>query len=103
MTQAELEQLSRDVAEKLGIYPAIDCDNVSYGDISQNLFWLHDDSARCFDLMVEHAIEVRYTNHIAVAYYYLNNCVQVPFKSYTSKQQATCVAILKALLAKDKP
>ena len=97
MTKQEKQQLSRDVAEKYGVVPFITIfRNDDYDDI-----WLHNDSARCFDLMVEHDIEVAYTKQVAVAYYHLRNCVQVPFNPYPTKQEATRIAILKSLLAKE--
>jgi hypothetical protein len=93
MTEQEKQQLSLDVAEKLGISAWF-----IYEDRCEKL-WLYQNSASCFDLMVEHYIEVAYTKHVAVAYYHLRNCVQVPFNPYPTKQEATRIAILKSLLA----
>lgn len=112
MTEQEKEELSKAVADKYGI------DSITYLPFSYMStneehkvmildykdIWLHDDSARCFDLMVEYRIEVANTENIAVAYYYYNNCVNsaiCPFDEYPTKQEATRIAILKALLAKD--
>lgn len=93
MNNREKQQLSRDVAVKYGI------DDCTYiGD--RIIAWLHNDSARCFELMVEHGIEVAYTKHIAVARFELTQVIQVPYNPYESKQEATRIAILKALLAK---
>ena len=90
------------MAEKYGIEEKKETVAESfYSGTDDDYTWLHDDSARCFDLMVEHDIEVAYTKHVAVAYYHLRNCVQVPFNPYPTKQEATRIAILKALLAKE--
>ena len=101
MPEQEKQQLSRYVAEKYGIDAFTRPFEVWDYKTEEPLDWLHDDSARCFDLMVEHDIEVAYTKHVAVAYYHLRNCVQVPFNPYQTKQEATRIAILKALLANE--
>ncbi len=96
MPEQEKQQLSRDVAEKYGIVPFITIfRNDDYDD-----FWLHNDSARCFDLMVEHGVSVNDKTSKVFANvdgldFYEHYC------DHPTKQEATRIAILKALLAKE--
>ena len=97
MTEQEKQQLSRDVAEKLGISAWF-----IYEDRCEKL-WLHGDSARCFGLMVEHELNLA-IDEDAVS---VNKFGKVKllafelFKDHPTKQEATRIAILKALLAKE--
>lgn len=102
----ELIELSKRVAAKLGTHPKEwgDYDNPqkeSHGT------WLHEDSARCFELMCEHKLNLDWDFGVEG-----KSCVDV---AYTNKEahgyceyaedhnndlaQATRVAILKALEA----
>lgn len=97
MTEQEKQELSKAVADKYGI----GANNYSpHGMDIADATWLHEDSARCFDLMVEHKIEVINTKNFAIAYYY-SIWVQVPINGYSTEFEASRIAILKALLAKD--
>ena len=106
MTEQEKQQLSRDVAAKLGIAPyrfiATSIDNFVQT-------WLTEDSARCFDLAVNNYIG---THHYAD--FKTGKCYCVEAKSFDGRtvlfedydkhnddaQEATRIAILRALLAK---
>lgn len=105
MTENELQQLSKDVAEKYGIAP-----NRTIHQFIKDPYtiWLHQDSARCFDLMVEHYLMVGsclYTNMAKVCYEKKDGTVYDIWEKFADhnndKHLATRVAILKALLAKD--
>jgi len=93
MTEQEKRQLSRDVAEKLGIRASrrfiVNSDDVT--------IWLHDDSARCFDLMVQHGI----WPEIYGSYVVCGKNEEIKYADHSPEQEATRIAILKALLAKD--
>lgn len=109
MTQTELEQLSRDVAKKRG------CDTYKLNDIHpihhtqhdlENLrFWLHQDSAFCFELMVSERIKPINFEHNVIATIYQENAPKIDYIEYYNdydwdENLATRVAILKAYLAK---
>lgn len=108
MTQAELEQLSRDVADKYGI------DWVELGyqyntftgnyelDETENL-WLHDDSARCFDLFAEHEIDINNYGNWVQAVGFNGDFSEYAKNHNNDKSMTARVAGLRALLAKDKP
>lgn len=107
MTKQEKQQLSRDVAVKYKI-EASRRYIVNSEDITT---WLHEDSARCFDLMAEHEIDLSFVEDFVFSYtnniqgYFLNRSGVVRQSiRYTDhnndKQEATRIAILKALLAK---
>ena len=110
MPEQEKQQLSRDVAEKLGISAWF-----IYEDRCEKL-WLHKDSARCFDLMVEHEVGTKQlvnanTGHTfsaeAFTYSKKHYCIDTSVcEHYTThdndKHLATRIAILKALLEKGK-
>ena len=103
MTQAELEKQSRDVAEKYGIDATETEYWVQSSETWNNEVWLHDDSARCFDLMVEHDLwGITIVNcHVKVNTGEYSWIMQEIVDNRT--QEAARIAILKALLAKDKP
>ena len=97
MTKQEKQQLSRDVAEKYRISAWY-----IYEDRCEKL-WLHNDSAMCFDLLVdnemnlaidEDAVSVNKFGKVKLLAFEL-------FKDHPTKQEATRIAILKALLAKE--
>lgn len=96
MTEQEKQELSKAVAEKYGIKPFYYFDRVMDAN---EIEWLHDDSARCFDLMVEHKIEILFYES------YVENPADDDeyflYANYQTKQEATRIAILRALLAKD--
>ncbi len=105
MTEQEKQELSKAVASKYGIAPNR---LVGYSNdfIDENWLWLHDDSARCFDLMAEHNINLEHDSDYVGAIWIDSN-INVKRKRYVliqdhpTKQEATRIAILKALLAKD--
>lgn len=116
MTQAELEQLSRDVAEKHSISAWSLGIGKAFGDDVK--LWLHDNSARCFELAIENEVGIKQLvdaisgkafSAEAFTYskkhYGINTsiCEDYAWHHNNNKIRATCVAILKALLAKDKP
>ena len=99
MSKQEKQQLSRAVAEKHGVVPFITIfRNDAYVD-----FWLHDDSAMCFDLAVDNEINLAMDEDAVSA----NKFGKVKllsfeyYKDHATKQEATRIAILKALLAKE--
>ena len=100
MPEQEKQQLSRDVAEKYGIDAFTRPFEVWDYKTEEPLDWLHDDSARCFDLMVEHGVSVNDKTSKVFANvdgldFYEHYC------DHPTKQEATRIAILKALLAKE--
>ena len=89
------EELSKKVAELYGI----DTTRVlSNGDFSCT--WLHDDSARVFELMVEHELDMKsypYFKYVDVGFG--DNFDQEYFKDHNNdKALATRIAILKCLV-----
>lgn len=114
MTEQEKQQLSRDVADKYGIDAFTQPFEVWDWQAEEPLIWLHDDSARCFDLMVEHEVGTKQLVNTAngkaysaeaFAYNSTNYDIEIDLcEHYTDhnndKQEATRIAILKALLAK---
>lgn len=95
MTEQEKQELSKAVADKYGIV-------VSLPLWGQGHFWLHDDSARCFDLMVEHSFFPHVYGGAFDEYFYsVSGYSVVQSKYHPTKQEATRIAILRALLAKD--
>lgn len=105
MKTEELIELSKRVAEKLGIKACIDGEDEGQFGGYQIKRWLHEDSARCFELMCEHSLAVN------VAYGVGGDiCVEVThceheapgraeyFSSFdANKSLATRVAILRAI------
>ena len=115
MTEQEKRQLSRDVAEKLGIEESKVIIQAGVSLFYEVRVWLHDDSARCFDLMVEHEVGTKqlvnakngnaYSSE-AFTYSKKHYCIDTSVcEHYTThdndKHLATRIAILKALLAKE--
>ena len=115
MTEQEKQQLSRAVAEKYGIDAFTRPFEVWDYKTEEPLDWLHDDSARCFDLMVEHEVGTKQlvnanTGHTfsaeAFTYSKKHYCIDTSVcEHYTThdndKHLATRIAILKSLLAKE--
>lgn len=111
MTNLEKQQLSRDVAEKYNIKPYVLTPtlvtlDVLIDDEHHPKLWLHEDSARCFDLMVEHDIEIEPNNNGACSVYFVDyirrrHSFDELHSAHSTKQEATRIAILKALLAKE--
>lgn len=113
MTQSELEQLDLDVAEKYGIEPFFYTETNPTqenpcGDTLQ--LWLHDDIGRCAALAVENEVWFEpYLSKLGVKSFCRNieafrSVANEDYANHNgNKIRATCVAILKALLAKDKP
>ena len=102
MPEQEKQQLSRDVAEKYGIDAFTRPFEVWDYKTEEPLDWLHGDSARCFDLMVEHELNLA-IDEDAVSVNKFGTVKLLAFelfKDHTTKQEATRIAILKALLAK---
>lgn len=105
MTQAELEQLSEQVAEKRGCAP------FWYGvydedDIAETEIWLYQDSRFCFELAVDNSFEITIFDETVRVVWFENGAnIKIKTEDYTDhnndKHQATRVAILKAYLAKD--
>lgn len=107
MTEQELQQLSRGVAEKYSIEAYI----LAYAiDSYENRVWLHQDSGRCLDLAVEHAVELGISHdQMSCSAWSIfspdtNQYIKVEnyHKHNDDKPQATRVSILKVLMAKDK-
>ena len=91
MTEQEKQQLSRDVAEKYGIEESKVIIQAGVSLFYEVRVWLHDDSARCFDLMVEHELNLA-IDEDAVS---VNKFGKVKllafelFKDHPTKQEAT--------------
>lgn len=83
-----MEQLSKSVANKLGVTP-----------ISSDLLWLHEDDARCYQLACDYNVNVHQTFDGAKAYIRFADVIIVePWIGYPTKYQATNIAILKCIL-----
>ena len=97
MSKQEKQQLSRAVAEKYRISAWY-----IYEDRCEKL-WLHNDSAMCLDLAVDNEINLAMDEDAVSA----NKFGKVKllsfeyYKDHATKQEATRIAILKALLAKE--
>ena len=113
MTQAELEQLSRDVAERYEIeayifnfVPMVHVFgmNSNHTEGYDQRVWLHDDIGRCATLAIEHSLNTAIDDD-AVSINVFGKVALLAFEYFKdhngNKIRATCVAILKAL--KDKP
>lgn len=91
------EQLSKRVSELFGI------DEYSY-DISGTEYLLHDDSARCFELMCQYGINIEIYEEISVeawyrtSTYHIVEMVEGVDMHNNDKALATRIAILKCLL-----
>lgn len=99
MTEQQMQQLSRDAADKYGIAPKR---LIGYSNefMDEEWLWLHNDSARCFELMVEHEINVENNGNWVMAVSDSDYSREYN-KDYNDDKQLTVrVAILKALLAK---
>ncbi len=98
MTEQEKKELSKAVADKYGIDFLKDINHPLIQGV-----WLHDDSARVFDLMVEHDLlpQVYGGGAFDEYFYSVAGYPVVQSKYHPTKQEATRIAILKALLAKD--
>lgn len=109
MTEQEKQELSKAVADKYGIDakayvcfeshppPRSKRTDIVIKPVS---VWLHDDSARCFDLMVEHGLNI--TDLASKVKANLDGLdFHVHYCNHPTKQEATRIAILRALLAKD--
>jgi len=100
MTEQHMQQISRDVAAKRGIAPYITMPATLTGTI----LWLHDDSARCFELMVEHDVSLYSTKksiNASLPKQWPYPVATEDYSDHNNKPLATRIAILKALLAKE--
>lgn len=100
------EQLSIDVAKLEGIDPSRYTESISDGQIVGYTSWLHEDSARCFDIMCNRKLVPDYTalnqSHPGMQIRYGGGYVTVGLDddfNRTELQSATRVAILRARLA----
>ena len=96
MTTNELIELSGKVGKAYKILP---CWN--YSDDAKEITWLHEDSARCFELAVENNLPIEHVYDYATGEYFTVHASDL-YEDYdkhnNDKAQATRVAILKALL-----
>lgn len=95
MTEQEKIALSKQVAELYGVDYGRLIDSSDYGYTT-----LADDSARCFELAVEHEICIDFSSRKAFAYF-----ETIPwydseewYESHPTKAEATRIAILKCLV-----
>lgn len=112
MTEQEKQQLSRDVAEKYGIKPHSGIELVNEQAVPLGIYspygggkWLHNASARCFELMVQHGVDVVF-DRLSIFCMKKGRCIHKSHTLYTdhsTKHEATRIAILKALLTKEQP
>lgn len=102
MTEQEKQELSKAVADKYGI-AQFDIEYNSWGEECDPT-WLHDDSTRCFDLMVENDVYFQQYHKGVMGLFDelpLNDEKYEAYADHPTKQEATRIAILRALLAKD--
>lgn len=90
MTESEMQQLSREVAEKVGIYAYI----TKTEDIG---IWIHEDNARCFELMVRYKIDVTPCSKSVFAENNLANQNENYSDHNNDAELATRIAILRAV------
>jgi hypothetical protein len=70
-----------------------------YDHVYKGPIWLHEDSARCFQLACDHNINIHQTFDGAKAYIRFRDFVVVePWRNHPTKYIANNVAILKCLL-----
>lgn len=110
MTETEKQALSKAVAEKYGIDASfsrtyeneyIENSYIQREEIT-DITWLHDDSARCFNLMVEHGFTIFvWSKNVSAHAFDSTDSYDEMYKDHPTKQEATRIAILRALLAKD--
>jgi len=100
MNQQDKIELSKRIAEKLGIDAWVD---ITPDREAHTLLWLADDNARCFELMVKYGLEV-YIYETFVTVYGRNKSdegadpyAEEYYKDHTSPEEATRIAILKCL------
>ena len=101
-------ELSKKVAELYGIHEWIspvykNADNLiaSLNDHDESkMHWLHDDSKRCFELMVEHSIFIDWHRfYVWSGPATSGNSFEVDISRKHDKLEATLTAILKCLVA----
>lgn len=98
MPNQEKQQLSRDVAVKYGIEPYF----VMPARLTRTEFWLHEDSARCFDLFAG-KLDLETTGLTVIARYRTKHGIGYTERNKSDfKDDAECLRIagLEALLAK---
>lgn len=111
MTSAELEQLSRDVAEKYGIKPNSGMEFCNEKSEPLGIYkdgrWLHDNIEKCATLAIEHSVDLNFYDAFVNSSTFTDDGYNENNETYAdhngNKIRVTCVAIMKALLAKDKP
>lgn len=102
MTEQDYIDLSKRVAEKLGISTCemYDCGFRSRADDGMRELWLHQDSARCFELMCEHQLCIYcYIDGVMAQDKNGGQYFQHDLRHNNDRNLAARVAILKALEA----
>lgn len=98
MAEQEKQELSKAVADKYGI----GANNYSpHGMDIADATWLHDDSARCFDLFAEHEIDINNYGNWSMAVSHAGDYSEYTKNNNNDKAMTARIAGLKALLAKD--
>lgn len=101
MNEQDYIDLSKRVAEKLGIEAYID--RYPNEDMSTDMFWLHQDPARCFDLLGEHDMQLTHFSSIGYvevpAFTGVKNYREFYVDHNNDRNLAARVAILRALEA----
>lgn len=94
VANSELIELSKAAAKVAGVPPS---DFISEYDF----LWLHEDSARCFELMCQSKLEVTVSSGSSFVRWGNNESGPIEFfiNHDGNKEQATRVAILKAIVA----
>lgn len=93
MTEQDKIELSKRVAELYGVYEGAE-HHYGLGRIIGT--WLADDSARCFELMVEHNVAVEWWDFFVSAN--SKTIINEDYADHPSKLEATRIAILKCLV-----
>lgn len=97
MTEREMQQLSREVAEKVGILPTKTEYLIGNLGTFHNEVWLHEDNARCFELMVKYRIFIlNYDKNVSA--HTVKTCHTEHYSDHNNDAElATRIAILKAV------
>jgi hypothetical protein len=103
MTEQELQELSRRVAEKFGIPAKYE----NYPDVAGYTYtWLYQDLERVMRLAIEHELDIQfYSDRVKCRKFYrLANMPKYAefYEDHHTREQAVIVAIMKALCEVEK-
>ena len=96
MTHNELIDLSKAAAKVAGVAPYDD--TLTLSALGKDFhFWLHEDNARCFELMCRYEMLLSVNGGEALVN--IHNPAEMFINHNNDREQATRVAILKAIVA----